>query len=344
VGVVAKHGEYERDMYLPAGKWVNYHSHETFNSSGEWLENIPIYRYAILRLPAFVKAGSILPLMVVDDETLDAFGHRRNGKQKRDELLLRVYADENSSQFTLYEDDGETLNYQEDGRPIYEYRTTEIHQQQQGNTVMIKINSTINVNNKNGFKGANNRRANEIELIVDNAEATAVTLNNQPLSQQSSLLKFRLADSGWYNAGNNKILAKSREMPVENPKEFQFELTSISPKTSVNFVCDNVSLNSTQVYVVGNLPELGNWDVDAAFPLYPSINYEYIKNPPQGSNRLGPNTPIWTETIDNLPPNKTLEWKCIQRNSAAEIIWEPGENNTHTTQSRGYSGHSYGQF
>jgi alpha-glucosidase len=344
VGVVAKHGEYERDIYLPAGKWVNYHSHETFNSSGEWFKNIPIYRNGILRLPAFVTAGLILPLMVVDDNTLDAFGHRREGTPQRDELLLQVYADEKPSQFTFYEDDGETLNYQANGRPIYDYRTTEIHQRQQGNTVTVKIDSTINVNNKNGFKGANNRRANEIELIVDNAEATAVTLNNQPLSQQSSLLKFRLADSGWYNAGNNKILAKSGAISVENPKEFKFELQSIYPKTSVNFVCDNVSLDSTQVDVVGNLPELGSWDVDLALPLYPSINYEYIKNPPQSGNRLGPYAQIWTAIIDNLPPNQTLEWKCIQRNSAEEIIWESGENNTHLTQGRGYSGRSYGQF
>ncbi len=344
VGVVAKHGEYERDIYLPAGEWINYHSNKTFNSSGEWIKNIPVYRQGILRLPAFVKAGSLLPLMVVDDNTLDAFGHRPEGKLKRDELLIRVYADDKSSQFTLYEDDGETLNYQDDGRPIYDYRTTEISQQQQGNTVTVKIAPAINVNNKYGFQGANNRRANEIELIVDNAEATTVQLNNQPLTQYSSLLKFRLADSGWYNAGNNKILAKSREFSVESPKEFEFKLKSNSPKTSVNFVCDNVSLDASQVYVVGNLPELGNWEVDSALPLYPSINYQYITNPPQSNNRPGPTTPIWTEVIDNLPQNQAFEWKCIQRNSSGEMIWETGDNNTHTTRNSGYSGRSYGQF
>ncbi|MGB3532576.1 MAG: TIM-barrel domain-containing protein [Microcoleaceae cyanobacterium] len=344
VGVVAQHGEYERDVYLPTGEWINYHSNETAKSEGEWVKNIPIYRNSILRLPTFVKAGSILPLMVVERDTLDAFGHRKEEQQKRDELRLRIYADETASQFTLYEDDGKTLNYQDNGRPIYDYRTTEISQQQQQNTVIVKIEPGININNLDGFEGANNRRANEIELIVDNAEATTVRLNNQPLTQYSSLLKFRLSESGWYNAGNNKIFAKSDEIAVESLKEFEFELQSISPKTSVNFVCDNISLNAARVDVVGSLPELGNWDINSALPLDPSINYEYIINPPQSDNRPGPHTPIWTGIIDNLPPNQAFEWKCIQRNSDGEIITQPGDNNTHTTRSSGYSGRSYGQF
>ncbi len=333
VGVVAKHGEYQRDMYLPAGKWINYHSDQTYNSQGEWIKNIPVYRNGIFRLPTFVKAGSILPLMEVNDDTLDAFGHRRGGKAKRDQLLLRVYGDENRSQFTLYEDDGKTLNYQSDGRPIYDYRTTEIYQQQQENTVTVTIDPVVNVNNNNGFKGANNRRSNEVELIVENAEGAAVTFNNQPLREYSSLLNFRLADSGWYNAGNNKIFAKSPEIAVETAKEFQFELKPISATTSVNFICNNVPLETTQVSVVGNLPELGNWDTNLARPLYPSINYEYIKNPPPANNPPGPDKPIWTNVIDNLPADKTFEWKCIGRNATGELIWQAGDNNIYPDKS-----------
>ncbi|MGB3405342.1 MAG: TIM-barrel domain-containing protein [Microcoleaceae cyanobacterium] len=329
VGVVAQHGEYQRDIYLPAGKWMNYHSNETYNSEGEWIKNIPVYRNGILRLPTFVKAGSILPLMEVNDDTLDAFGHRRDGHPKRDQLLLRIYSDENPSQFTLYEDDGETLNYQDNGRPIYDYRTTKIHQHQQGNIVTVRIEPVVNVNNTNGFKGAKNRRSNEVELMVENAEATAVTFNNQALTQYSSLLLFRLADSGWYNAGNNKIFAKSPEISVETAKEFQFELQPVSATISVNFVCNNVPLDTTEVSVVGNLPELGNWETNLARPLYPSIDYEYIKNPPQANNPPGPDQPIWTDAINNLPPNSTFEWKCIRRNAAGELIWQAGENNVY---------------
>ncbi len=344
VGLVASHGEYERDMYLPAGKWINYHSQELFKSSGEWVKNIPVYRDGIFRLPTFVKAGSILPLMVVEEDTLDAFGHRSHGKKKRDELRVRVYADQQFSQFTLYEDDGETLNYLSNGRPIYDYRITDISQHQQNNTVTVKIEPAVNVNNENGFKGAKNRRGNEVELIVENAEATAVHLNHQPLVQQSSLLKFRLAESGWYNAGNHKILAKSSQISVDTLKEFKFELKSIPPQASVNFICDNVPLNSHQVLIVGDLPELGHWDIDSAISLGPSINYDYIHHPPKEGNLLGAKTPVWTGIVDNLPTNQGFEWKCIQRNSNGEMIWQPGNNNKYETGRGGYGGRSYGQL
>ncbi|HEY9865421.1 MAG TPA: TIM-barrel domain-containing protein, partial [Candidatus Obscuribacterales bacterium] len=79
VGMVANHGEYQRDMYLPAGKWVNYHSNEWFNSSGETLKNVPVYRNGILRLPTFVRSGAIIPQMFVDENTKDAFGNRKEG-------------------------------------------------------------------------------------------------------------------------------------------------------------------------------------------------------------------------------------------------------------------------
>ena len=71
MGVVASHGEYERDIYLPPGKWINYNSNEWFESQGEILSEVPIYRDGLLLLPAFVKAGAILPQMFVDEQTKD---------------------------------------------------------------------------------------------------------------------------------------------------------------------------------------------------------------------------------------------------------------------------------
>jgi alpha-glucosidase len=79
VSVVASHGEYERDVYLPAGTWVDYTSNEWFHSSGQTLNDVPVYRDGLLRLPAFARAGAILPQMHVDENTLDAFGHRTGG-------------------------------------------------------------------------------------------------------------------------------------------------------------------------------------------------------------------------------------------------------------------------
>jgi alpha-glucosidase len=90
VAMVAQHGEYERDVYLPTGKWVNYYSREWADSKGETIKNVPTYRNGIFRLPAFVRAGAILPQMYVDENTKDAFGHRTDSST-HDELIVNSH-------------------------------------------------------------------------------------------------------------------------------------------------------------------------------------------------------------------------------------------------------------
>ena len=348
VGIVARHGEYERDLYLPEGTWIDYHTNEWFTSNGEELKNVPVYREGILRLPSFIRAGAILPLMAVDEQTQDAFGHRSNGATPRNELLLRIYADSTPSNFTLYEDDGLTLNYDDNGRPFYHYRTTEIQQQQVNNTVRVKIDPAVDVNGNSSFAGAVNRRPIVVELIANDSIATEVKFNGSPLTKYESEADFEIASSGWYNAGQNRIVAKLAEIDVYNTRKmFTFDLQPITPTTSVNFVCDRgFTKPGESIYVVGSLASLGNWDPTQAIRLNPSIYYEYIYNPPMGHNGPGPSSPVWTGVKENLPPNTSFEWKCIRRLEvgSGSIDWQPGENVRHTTTPSGYAGRSYGSF
>ena len=349
VGVVASHGEYERDIYLPEGTWIDYYTNEWITSTGETIKNIPVYRDGILRLPAFVRAGAILSLMPVDDQTKDAFGHRIDGAAPPNELVLRVYAAPTSAtSFTLYEDDGVTLNYTEDGRPVYHHRTTEIQQQQVGNIASVTIAPAVDVNGEGPFFGAVNNRSIVVELIADSKVATEVQMNGSLLPEHSSEAAFESASSGWYNAGNGHIIAKSDEMDVYgSQKVFSFELESAAPTTSVNFVCDRGFTEPGQsIYAVGSIPALGNWDPAQAIRLNPSIYYEYISNPPPGHNGPGPSAPVWTGIIEDLQPNTTFEWKCIRRpeNASEPVEWQPGENTVHTTTASGYAGRSYGSF
>lgn len=63
-----------------------------------------------------------------------------------------------------------------------------------------------------------------------------------------------------------------------------------------SFPCNNgATTNGQSVYVVGNVPELGNWSPASAVKLS-ATSY-----------------PTWSSTISNLPPNATIEWKCIKR-------------------------------
>ena len=83
--------------------------------------------------------------MAVDAETEDAFGHRKPGAPARDELIVRVYADSTPSDFTLYEDDGLTVRYDDPGRPSYNHRITPITQSMAGSaTATVRIDPSGN--------------------------------------------------------------------------------------------------------------------------------------------------------------------------------------------------------
>ncbi len=74
------------------------------------------------------------------------------------------------------------------------------------------------------------------------------------------------------------------------------------------FQCQNGSTVWGQnVYVVGNIPALGNWDTNQAVLLNPT------------------SYPTWTGTVN--VPNQNFEWKCIKRDVGA-VVWESGANNT----------------
>lgn len=99
VSPVVEAGQRTKDVYLPRGSWIDF-----------WTDSAAIGGRMISvaapleRLPLFVKSGSIVPmgpeLMYSDERAMDT-------------LTLRVYpARDEESSFTLYEDDGRTLDYQ----------------------------------------------------------------------------------------------------------------------------------------------------------------------------------------------------------------------------------------
>ena len=342
VAVVARHGEYERDVYLPAGRWANYHSNEWVESNGETVADVPVYRDGLFRLPVFVRAGAILPKMPVDATTKDAFGRRRDGTVDTT-LVLRVYADTAPSSFTLYEDDGTTLLYSADARPQYHHRRTEITQQ----AGRVTIAPAVDVGGAGAYPGATASRSVVVELVVDDAEATGVTFDGAALPRLSSPEAFVAAERGWLDAGPNLILAKSPPVDVYAGSEFVFSLAPIPPTTSVSFVCGGgFTAPGESVYAVGSLPALGAWNPAAAVRLEPNVYFDYIVAPPPGHVGPGPSAPVWTGVIDDLPPETSIEWKCLRRSEggSGSPIWEPGENNRHLTTASGYSGRSIGSF
>ena len=94
---VTKLGQREREVYLPAGEWIDFWTGTTIESRGERFKvSAPLDE-----MPVFVKAGAVVP-MAMESQYVD---------QHPDEGEIRVYMGADG-RFTLYEDEGDNYNYE----------------------------------------------------------------------------------------------------------------------------------------------------------------------------------------------------------------------------------------
>jgi len=319
VGVVTGVGppnpnpETQRDIYLPAGAWVDYHTNQWFHSTGQTFTAQPEYINNIFRLPTFARAGAIIPKMYVDGNTMNILGMRSDGST-HNELIARVYASSTPSSFTLYEDDGQTVAYQGGA-----FSTTPLAQQL--SSTAAATTETVTIGATSGtYAGAPTSRNNVVELVAENAQANSVTLNGASLPQLTSQSAFDGASSGWFNAGNDLILAKTGSLDVTAAKTVAFTLAPTPLGPTATFICNNGTTTWGQsVYVVGNIPALGNWAPAQGVELNPNGPY-----------------PTWTGIIP-VPSNVAIQWKCIKRPENADnpVVWQPDPNNAFTSPASG---------
>ena len=69
------------------------------------------------------------------------------------------------------------------------------------------------------------------------------------------------------------------------------------------------------VYIVGNIPELGNWDVDECTEAM-----------------LNPEYPEWYLPV-SVPAGTTIEFKFIKKDASGNVTWESGDNRVITSSS-----------
>lgn len=199
------------DVYLPAGKWADFYTFDRYNSTGEWIEKYPLVRDDLYQPPLFQRAGSILPLMHVDEQTLNITGLRKDGTL-RDELVLRVVASPELTSFTLYEDDGVSIAYQ-DGA----VRTTVISQQQDGKRITVTVESAAG-----SFEGAAIERDTHLQLLAEDlANPEEVTLNGFALQEAASEDEWETLESGWYFSDDGLLLVKTGQESVDLQKVIQ---------------------------------------------------------------------------------------------------------------------------
>ncbi len=103
VAPIVKKGAVSRNVYLPEGKWIDFNNGKTIYEGEQWIN----YNAPLNTIPLFVKKGSIIPMMPVMN-----YIHEREDYP----LLVHIFPAQLNQQasFELYEDDGESLDYQRD--------------------------------------------------------------------------------------------------------------------------------------------------------------------------------------------------------------------------------------
>ena len=103
VAAVVKKGAVIKKVYLPEGEWIDFNNSKTVYEGEQWIT----YQSPLNTIPLFIKKGSIIPMMPV-----------MNYIHEKENYLLSVHVypanEKQQASFELYEDDGETLDYQKD--------------------------------------------------------------------------------------------------------------------------------------------------------------------------------------------------------------------------------------
>ncbi|MCK5883302.1 MAG: hypothetical protein KAG61_06410 [Bacteriovoracaceae bacterium] len=328
VGIVTSHGEYKRDMILPKGGWYNYHTNRYYDGNKQSdIKDVPFYIDGVMRVPVFAKAGSIIPIMKVDDQTMDAFGHRLDG-QIDNTLRFKIFKGP-TSEFTLYQDDGTTLEFDYKNRPKYKSSSIRLTQKSGMNWAGVTIYG------EKGTKVTPKNVSRYIQLITDGRYPRNVSVNGKTIQKYFSKDAFARASSGWYFSPDNVIHAKSEKSSTLDRKHFSFDLYyELKDTTDIYFSCHNgwTSMGET-IAIVGDVKKL-NAGRRKSISLEPSIYYEYIWNPSPYGHTPGPHSPIWTKLVRNVQAGQKVKWSCAKIDSEGNIIKKSQAQIIKTTKGR----------
>ena len=138
VNPVTEQGATQRHVYLPKGKWYDFWTGTALD--GGKFADIPA---PLDRMPLFVRAGAIIPMGPEEEYS---------NQKPADPIELRIYAGADGD-FTLYEDEGDTYNYEKG-----QYATISIH--------WNDVTHTLTIGERKGsFPGMLSRRKFHVTFV-----------------------------------------------------------------------------------------------------------------------------------------------------------------------------------
>jgi len=189
-------------VWFPAGTWTNYFTNATV--TGPVVQSVSA-DYSTM--PVFVKAGGIIPLAPYSDYV---------GQITGDSLILKVYTGDDG-EFTLYEDEGENLNYQTGNNAL-----TKIVYNEQQRKLSIKARQGI-------YTGAPEKRSYNIELY-NAAVPKQILLNGTVLNNITEG-----SGEGWWMKNTNIYIHLIKRTLTVDCDIMLDGLTNLSPLQTSNW-------------------------------------------------------------------------------------------------------------
>lgn len=180
VAPILTKGEEKREVYLPSGHWIDYHTNQRYTGPSTITVSAPMNQ-----CPIFVRQGSIIPLQPVVQHTGEAV----------DSLHLCVFPSHDGSfEYPHYDDDGETLGYQLGKSAITQYwcYTEE-------DEIRLEI-----LPSEGSY--APDSRHYLVTIPTLEKSPTRVLLNNVTLPQNKDATQLDDGDLGWYWRENDLTL------------------------------------------------------------------------------------------------------------------------------------------
>jgi len=184
VAPIVDENQITKNISFPVGEWIDFHSDKVIEGGGSYVVQAPLEI-----LPLYVKRGSIIPMQPVMNYT---------DELPLDTLILEIYPSQfNDATFSLYEDDGVSLDYQSGGFAI-----TELSQAIAPNDELV-INISASIGN---FSGKFTQKIYLAHVHHMGVKPSAVLKNNNPISERLSYAEMRNNENGYYYDENKRIL------------------------------------------------------------------------------------------------------------------------------------------
>lgn len=191
---------WRRGIHLPQGQWFDYWDGRQA-TAGKGGRDIDI-AVTLDKLPVFVRAGAILPMypeMLYD------------GEKPKDVLTLDLYP-QGASEFTLYEDDGNTRKYQEGA-----FSQQLIRMSAAADGVKVDVEPVVG-----SYAGQPARRAYALRMLTRQRPA-AVSTGAAVLPPLADRAAFDAAAQGWYFDAADRLgtlHVKTSSQDIRQPLRF----------------------------------------------------------------------------------------------------------------------------